>query len=699
MSRCPRCGQSHDAGARSCSACGWELARGRPEALRTGVLERSFQLSRAEIDQEARTVPLSFSSEAPVERWFGREILDHSPGAVRLGRLRSLGPLLMDHDPRDHVGVCEDVSIGTDRRGRAVVRFGRSARAEEVFQDVADGIRGNVSTRYLIHAMRYEGEENDVEIYRATDWEPLEISLLSIPADTSVGVGRSAPELPTHETRILRPEVPAMRTCPHCHAPVSDAAAHVCPSCQRALAAAPAVPPVSVQPAPPAPADPARGADPVIAERTRISQIEELGTRYNQPELARQFRDAGGSLADFRAALLERMTPRPLAPPVREPVRLDLNGGEQRQFRITRALNLAAFGGSGFEREISDQIARDLRRETAGIFIPTNIPVRARAFELSGLGISADMVRTAYPLTTASGGSDAGGGYTVATVLLPLIELLRARMLVRQMGARVLSGLTSNVAFPRQTGAATLSWTGENPGSDVAESNATVDQVALTPKSAQATTQYSRQLLQQSSEDVEQFVRDDLTAINAQGLDLAAISGTGSSNQPTGILATTGIGAVVGGTNGAAPTWAHVVGLETEVAVDNADVGALGYLTNPKVRGKLRQTFRNATYGEDPIWSDAPGQFGLGMLNGYRAGVTTQVPSNLTKGSASGVCSAAIFGNWADLLIGEFGVIELIVDPYSAKKQGLIEVTSLMMADIAVRHPESFAAMKDILTT
>jgi HK97 family phage major capsid protein len=150
---------------------------------------------------------------------------------------------------------------------------------------------------------------------------------------------------------------------------------------------------------------------------------------------------------------------------------------------------------------------------------------------------------------------------------------------------------------------------------------------------------------------------------------------------------------VAGGTNGAAPTWDHIVKLETEVAVDNADIGALAYMTNPKVRGKLKATPRTATYGDIMVWegNDTP-------LNGYPAYVTNQVRSDLTKGTSSGVCSAIFFGNWNDLLIGMWGALDILVDPYSNSTSGTVRVVAFQDVDIAVRHPESFAAMLDALT-
>ena len=161
------------------------------ETIQTGMLYRSAEFERAAVDAERRTVRLSFSSEEPVERWFGYEILDHSPGSVDLSRIKAGGALLVDHDTGDQVGVVEEASVGADRKGRATVRFGTSARANEIFQDVKDGIRRLVSVGYRVSKLVTEKVEKEVEFLRAMQWTPLEISLVSVPADITVGVGRA----------------------------------------------------------------------------------------------------------------------------------------------------------------------------------------------------------------------------------------------------------------------------------------------------------------------------------------------------------------------------------------------------------------------------------------------------------------------------------------------------------------------------
>ena len=354
--------------------------------------------------------------------------------------------------------------------------------------------------------------------------------------------------------------------------------------------------------------------------------------------------------------------------------RIGMDGGDLKRYSLVRAIRAAAshdWRGAELEREASEATARQLGRDPQGFFVPQDWLEQR------------DLVK----------GTNSAGGYLVSTDLLAqsFIELLRNRMMVQRAGATVLGGLVGDVAIPKQSGGATAYWVAEN--SAPTESQQTVGQVPLSPKTVGAFTEISRKLLKQSSIDVEAFVRNDLATVLALAIDYAALHGSGSSNQPTGIAATSGIGSVVGGTNGAAPTWSNIVALETEVSVDNADIGALAYMTNAKVRGKLKVTPRTATYGDIMVWenNNTP-------LNGYPAYVTSQVRSDLDKGTSIGVCSAIFFGNWNDLLIGMWGGLDILVNPYANDTTGAVRVTALQDVDIAVRHPESFAAMLDALT-
>ena len=182
------------------------------KTIKTGLLHRAAEFDRATFNEEKRTVELSFSSEEPVQRWFGYEILDHKPESVDLRRINLGGPLLMDHNTRDQIGVIEEARIGEDKKGRARVRFGSSTRAKEIFQDVKDGIRTNISVGYRVLKLVTEKIEKEVETLRATSWLPLEISIVSVPADTTVGIGRD--DEPTFETTIETQRTEPMNPTP-----------------------------------------------------------------------------------------------------------------------------------------------------------------------------------------------------------------------------------------------------------------------------------------------------------------------------------------------------------------------------------------------------------------------------------------------------------------------------------------------------
>lgn len=609
-----------------------------PKELLPGATQkRGFSLvERAVVDEEARTATLAFSSEAPVERYWGIEILDHSTKSMRVGRLASGGPLLMDHDTRDHVGVIESVQISADRVARAVVRFGRSARAEEVFRDVVDGIRRNVSVGYVIHEARLEGEQNGVQAFRVTDWEPYEISLVAVPADASVGVGRSAEPVISSLETTMNTETSAA---------TADNSAAI-------------------------------GAD---QERKRSTEILAIAKQYagrGLDELAGKAIQSGMSVDQFRAAAMDKLAsaPKPTA-------EIGMNQQELKRYSLVNALNFLANPNdararqrAAFELECSQAAAEVRGKPSQGMLIPFDI--LSRSLQQRDLNV----------------GTATAGGHLVQTELLSgsFIELLRNAMVIDRLGPQMLTGLVGNIAIPGQSGAATAYWVTE--GNAPTESQQTLRQVPMSPKTVGAFTDISRKLLLQSSIDVEGFVQRDLATVLGLAIQSVAIQG-GGTNEPVGILATAGIGDVAGGTNGAAPSWANIVELESDVSVANADVGSLAYLTNARVRGRLKTTYEDGPGSGIRLW-----QNGDTPLNGYRTGVTNAVPSNLTKGTANGICSAIIFGNFADLIIGMWGGLDLMVDPYSNSTSGTVRVVALQDVDVAVRNAVSFSAMRDALT-
>ena len=606
----------------------------RPGAMHAGAtLQRSFAVDRAASDKVARTVALAFASEVAYERYWGVEILECTPTAMRQNRLRSGANLLCDHDTRDVVGVIESVSIGADRVVRAVVRFGKSERAEEVFQDVLDGIRQNVSVGYMIHKAVLTETKDGQETYRVTDWEPFEISLVSVPADASVGVGRSLEQPPA--TKPLTPKTEE-KTMPEI----------------TAAAAAP----VHVE---------------VVARRDHASEISKIAaTIPGGADMAMRAIQAGQTVEQFQLEAIRVMSSKPVAT-----ADIGLTHKEARRFSILNVArhlanpDNASFNASAFERECSDAVGKKMGRSAQGFFMPSEVQKR-------------DLVV----------GTPTAGGNLVATDLLSgsFIDMLRNAMVIDKLGTRMLTGLVGNVAIPKQTGGSTIYWVAENTAPT--ESQQTVGQVLMSPKTAGGFTDIGRTLMNQSSIDVENFVMSDLAINLGLGIQLAAIAGTGAANQPSGLL-TRITPSVIGGTNGLAPTWQNIIDLETNVAVANATVDNMAYLVNAKVRGKLKSTQKFTGTNGMPVWD-----MGGAPLNGYQAAVTNALPSNLTKGTAVGIASAIIFGNFSDLMIGLWGTTDLIRDPYTASSSGGVRIVALQDVDVNVRNVESFATMVDALT-
>jgi HK97 family phage major capsid protein/HK97 family phage prohead protease len=571
------------------------------------------------------------------------EILDCTATSMRQGRLRSGANLLCDHDARDVVGVVESVEIGADRVARAVVRFGKSARAEEVWQDVRDGIRRNVSVGYLIHKAQLVETKDGVETYRVNDWEPFEVSLVSVPADATVGIGRSLEPAEAEAARQpeAAKETPTETPTPE---PIKD---------EKAMN----TPEVKVE---------------VVAQRDHAKEIAAIAaTIPNGAELMMKSLQAGHTVEQFQQEAIRAMSNKPL--PTAD---IGMDKKEVKQYSVMRVLNAlanptdaAAQRAAAFERECSEAAGAKLGKQARGFLVP---------FEVQQRDLN---------VTTA-----ADGGRLVATDLLAgsFIDLLRNAMVIDGLGTRMMTGLVGNVAVPKLTGAATAYWVAENTAPT--ESQQTIGQVTMSPKTVGAWTDISRRLLLQSSLSVEQMVQQDLATVLGLAIQQAAINGTGLSNQPSGLLTLVTPG-VIGGTNGLAPTWAHMVALETAIASANADVGNMAYLTNAKVRGRLKATEKFSAGTGAPVWAE-----GTTPVNGYRAAVTNGVPSNLVKGSSGAVCSAIIFGNFADLMIGMWGGLDLTVDPYSGSTAGTVRVVALQDVDVAVRNVESFATMVDALT-
>lgn len=650
----------------------------------------------AAIDVEKRTVEMTILSDQPIRQfWFGKVILDHSKKAVRMDRMKAGPPLLLNHRTDQQIGVLENVRI-EEGKLKATARFSRSDFANDIFEDIRDGIRRNTSGGFVIHEIKLEkSKDGEEDVYRALDWEPFEGSIASIPADITVGVGRSfetededepvAPDGPEKEGATR--EATTIEPPP---TPTSEVRTTMADS-----------PSPAIQPGTP-------NSNPLAALEQRTNDYVRFAVIYGNTddqktaltEMAREHALAGKSEDELKATIIETRKQWQTKVPVAMP---QLNEAEKKKYSISRAVMADASTRDRelrgdtqcFEFDVSQEIEKRLADSVpgytphGGFYMPTGLALRG--LQPIGEAERSDFYRfmkrfmsimtQRADLLTRAGldtQTDTKGQELVFVEEGSFIDLLRKKAMVINLGATVLPGLQGNVAFPKQIGAGTFSWVGENPGADVADSNLTLDQVTLSPKTGMSSTSYSRQLLRQSRNvDVDGLVMSDLVKINALGLDRAALHGSGVSPEPRGIYNTSGVGSVA---FGGAITFAKVVDMETAIAAADADIATMAYITTPNVRGTAKKTLEFAAAGASAIWKD-------GEMNGYRAEATNQISKTLGGGGAE---HGIIHGVWEALMIGEWGALEIITDPFSLKKQGMIELTSFMMADIAARYAEAF---------
>ncbi len=598
-----------------------ELPAGR--SIQTETFRRAESVVCSRAAGAERTLEFSFSSEYPVHRYFGNEVLSHERGAVDLARMNDGAPLLWNHDPDRVIGVIERAWVDEmKKRGYVRVKFSRNGFAQEVMADVEDGVLRNVSVGYAIGTLEQRGDN-----FVATSWQPHEVSFVGIPADPTVGVQRSQPA-----TAASAVPIPPASVTMETQAPDLDQV--------RAAAA----------------------TDAVAAERTRISSISAVCSRHGMADLAATLIENGKTVAEANAAVLEKYGARATAQPVSESATdIGLTRREAGEFSFVRAIRAlanpndrAAQEAASFEREVSRATENKTGRSAQGILVPNEV------------------MRRDLTVGTASAAGDLTG-----TDFRPesLIELLRNRLALGALGVTSLTGLSGNVAIPRVTGAPTAYWVAEK-GSPT-ESNPTVDQINMSPKTLGAYTDISRKLLLQSSVDVETMVRSELATVLALEIDRVGLYGLGNANQPLGLKLTTGINTTNFGA--AQPTYAELVAMESEINADNADVGAMAYITNSTIYGGFKTSEKFSSTGFTVL---EPG----GTVNGYSVVRSNQIASG-----------DVFFGVWNQMVLGLWSGLDLVVDTAALATAGGVRVIALQDVDYGVRHPEAFCRGNDSL--
>ena len=604
---------------------------------------------KAQIESDGNELFMSFSSEEPVQRYFGQEVLSHDKGAADLSRLNNgTAPFLWNHNRDEVLGVVQKAEISEDRRGYATIKWSRNPNATEKRNDVEDGIISQVSFAYQINEIEERGDQMVV-----TSWKAMEISLVSVPADASVGVGRSLEKGDKIETKMVA------------DSPPEENAADLEQSREALTAQAPSSSPTltsknmeqTKEAASKAVEAEQKRSDQtiIIAERNRSNAISAMGEKYSCPDLAKKLNQDGVSVEDARNAINNHREERlnnVEQKQIQQSPDVGLDQKEVKAFSFRKALHALANPtdrqaqeDAAFEREVSEAAQKTYGKSAGGILVPNEVLKR--------------------DLTV---GSATAGGNLVATELLSgsFIEILRNKMAVMATNPTMLTGLSGNISIPRLTQSATGYWVGE--GSAPSESQQAFDQVNMTPKTVAAYVDYSRRLLLQSSIDVESMIRGDLAKVIATKLDHTAIYGTGSSNQPLGIKDTTGVGTQTITTFG---TFAEYIGMETDVAVANADVSNMFYLINASARGALKSTEVASSTGKF-VFED-------NEINGYTAIVSNQLANN-----------DVLFGDFSQFVIGMWSGLDLTVDPYVGATSGNVRVIALQDVDFAVKQAGAF---------
>lgn len=349
--------------------------------------------------------------------------------------------------------------------------------------------------------------------------------------------------------------------------------------------------------------------------------------------------------------------------------------GGKHQFSIAKFFREAGDRNlTGLEKEVAEMGAEEYRR----------LGVTQQGVVLPLFALDAG-TRTAAGQNYGTAGD---GGNLIETAPAIYLESLKERLVIAKMGAHILTDLVGNVPVIG-TSNISAAWDAEADSGSI--SKISITKKALTMKRNVVAGAATKDLLRQTSKSVDLMIQEKLMDAHAALLEKAAIAGTGSNDQPTGILSASGIGSVAIGTNGGAITWAKIVDLETKIMTENAQRGKLGYLTNAKVWGAMKSIEKVSGSGRF-VLEEQPG----GILNGYRVDWTNAVPSNLTKGTSSN-CSALIFGNFEDLYIGQWGGLDLVIDPFTAALTAEVRFVLNAWNDVLVAEPKSFAAIKDIV--
>lgn len=657
---------------------------------------------RQATDSEDRIISMAFSSEAPYERWWGIEVLDHSASSVRLDRLNDGASVLFNHDWNDLRGahVPGTTRIDGDRVLRGDVRLTAATQpGRDAIALVESGVLTKASTGYQIHrvieqtttkqgetvereldgalfervleraqqehrgdlaafrraldaaAGKFERADDAPTIYRVIDWEPFENSLVTVPADPSVGVGRMA-EQPGPRQGITAAARSTGATIPAATAAVTQGVKQM--SDINTAAAGPSA---------------EQANDGTMIERLRLKTITDLCRQHKVDDKTRDSWIDGGITVDVASSkVLDIIAERGRNNPGTSAGNLDLSTREVQQFSLMKAIVAARdkdWSKAGFEAECSRAISQRLGvvPDSTRFYVP--LDVQRRPLDPKNTG------RRDMTVASAS-----GGGYLVGTDNQGFIDLLRNRSVAFAMGARRLSGLVGNLTVPKLTTGATAYWLATESTS-ITEGAQVLGQLSLSPKTVGAYVEISRQLALQSTPDAEQMVMSDLAAQTALAVDAAVLAGAGGSGEPQGIIGLSGVGTFTG----TSLDYAALLNAQADVAAANALTETCGYVFTPAVAALLMARVKYSNTAS-PLWD---GNMLKATCAGFKGMSSNQVPS--AKG---------IFGDWQQVIVGEWGILQVEVNPYANFAAGIMGVRAMYSVDVGVRYAAAFSTTSSI---
>ena len=658
---------------------------------------QSLDTTRAQDQDGDYVVEMAFASEVPYERWWGIEVLDCGESSVRLGRLNDGANVLFNHNWNELRGVhiANSVRCDSDKVVRGQVRLTSATQAgRDTINLVKSGVLTKTSVGYEIHKVieqtttkdgrtisreldgtafegvrtradevargdlgafrrmlderfgAFERASDDPVVYRVVDWEPIENSLVTVPADATVGVGRSAEVPVVHPPKGTPSGVILMTEA--VSAPAGGTAeTTLSPENVRAL------------------------------EKARCDALAQLA-EANAIESGVVRRWIGAGLTANQAAeevidILQKRAEKNTMQGL-----LDMEKKEVKQYSIFRAVQAVLENNwqkAGLELKAHEDMAKKLGKETNSnnsFFVP--LDVQMRSIEVRDEAMErrvAEIVAARTGRRDLTVGTGNAGGFLVDTSNQGFIELARNQTVLYALGARRLGGLRDSITIPRQTSGATPYWLATE-ATAITESQLVLGQISMTPKTVGAYTEISRQLTLQGNPDAENLVMVDLAAQVAVDKDAKGINGSGASGQPTGLLNTSGTGSVTG----TSIAYAGIIEFQTDVFGGNTLMAGSAYLTTGTVAGLLKQRVKFSSTAS-PLWD---GRLEMGNVDGYTGMASNQVPAG-----------TLIFGDFSQVLIGEWGVLEVEVNPYANFQAGIIGIRAMSSMDVAIRYPSAFS--------